>query len=219
MIKNFNYILIFLLTLSSCSNLDKKKPLNEFSTQDSTMLQTENKIGIIDLDSVINFSGLRKRMGELTCEGKTSRLRIKLNDTLYHITGFSNCPTSHETDCYFRRNVISIRNDSLIIGFGAGKVKKPISYLKTELENIMSKTSNFQYNENKVNPALFYFYVEDKYPISTTKKVLKEIVEQFSLIHSKNNPEYFKYNIHFNGFDISNIPPPPPPPKQNKFER
>ena len=215
--KNCNYILIFLLTLSSCSNLNEKKTLNELYSQDFLKFQSENNIEIINLDSITNFSELRTQMGQITCEGKVSGLRFELRDTIYNITGFSDCPNSGEIGCYFRRNLMSIRNDSLIIGYGKDKNKKPISYLKTALNNIMAKTYNFQYNENKVKPALIYFYVEDKYPISTTKRVLKEIAEQFSTINSKNGTDYFKYNILFESFDITKIPPPPPP-KPNEFE-
>ena len=117
---------------------------------------------------------------------------------------------SGETECYFRIKFLSIRNDSLIIGYGKDKEKKPISYLKAELNNIMAKPYNFQYNENKVKPAPIHFYVKDKYPISTTKRVLSEIAAQYSIINSKNNPEFFKYNILFEGFDITSIPPQPP---------
>ena len=216
--KNLNYRLIILLILSSCSNLEEKKPLNELFSQDYEKFQSQNEIGIVDLDSVTNFSELRKKMGELTCEGKISGLSFELYETRYHITGFSDCPTSGEIGCYFRRNFLSIRNDSLIIGYGKDKEKKPISYLKTELNNIMAKPYNFQYNENKVKPALIHFYVEDKYPISTTKTVLKEIAEQFSTINSKNNSDFFKYNILFEGFDITSIPPPPPPLEPNEFD-
>ncbi|MDX1279370.1 hypothetical protein, partial [Oceanihabitans sediminis] len=63
-----------------------------------------------------------------------------------------------------------------------------------------------------LKPALIHFYVEDKYPISTIIIVLKEIAEQFSVLNSKNDSDFFKYNILFEGYDISSIPPPPPPP-------
>jgi hypothetical protein len=216
--KNPNYILIFFLIISSCSYLDEKKTLNELYSQDFKKSQVDNEIRIVDLDSVKNFSELRKKMGELTCEGKVSGLRFELNDTRYHVTGFSDCPTSGEIGCYFRRNFLTIRNDSLILGHGKEKEKKPISYLKTELNNIMAKPHNFKYNENKVKPALIHFYVEDKYQISKTKTVLKEIAEQFSALNSQNDSEFFKYNILFEGYDISNIPPPPPPPIPNEFD-
>ena len=218
--RHFNYILIILLIFSSCSNLEEKKPLNSIFSKDYEKFQTENEIGIVDLDSVTNFSELRKKMVKLTCEGKVSGLKFELNETRYHITGFSDCPTSGEIGCYFRRNLISITNDSLIIGYGKDKIKKPINYLKTELNNIMSKSYNFRSNENKVKPALIHFYVEDKYPISTTKAVLKEIAEQFLVINSKNESDFFKYNILFEGYDITSIPPPPPPPPKmpNEFE-
>ncbi len=211
--KNLNCILIFFLIISSCSYLDEKKTLNEFYSQDFKKFQIDNKIGIVDLDSIKNFSELRKKMGELTCEGKVSGLRFELNDTRYHVTGFSDCSTSGVSGCYFRRNLLIIRNDSLILGHG--KEKEPISYLKTELNNIMAEPHNFKYNENKVKPALIYFYVEDNYQISKTKTVLKEIAEQFSELNSKNDSEFFEYNILFEGYDISSIPPPPMP---NEFD-
>ncbi|WP_157451746.1 lipoprotein [Cellulophaga lytica] len=211
------YILIFLLILSSCSNLNEKKPLSELFSEDFKSFEIDDKIGIIDLDSVSNFAELRQKMGKLTCEGKSSGLRFKSNDTIYHLTGFADCPTSGEIGCYFRRNLLFVRNDSLVIKYGKNKKTEPIEFLKTELNKIISKKYNFQYNENKLKPALIYFYVEDKYPIETTKRALKEIVRQFKEINSQNGSDYFKYNILFEGFDITNIPPPPPP-KQNEFD-
>lgn len=190
--------------------MDKTKPLYELYSQDFKKLRVDNEIGIVDLDSVSNFSELRKKMGQLTCEGKFPGLRFKSNDTIYHLTGSADCPTSAEISCYFRRNLLFIRNDSLVIKFGKNKKKEPIGYLKTELNEIVSKPYNFQRNENKLKPALIHFYVDDKYPISTTKRALKEIVKQFTEINTKNSSDYFKYNILFEGYDISNIPPPPP---------
>ena len=216
--KNFNYISIFLLILSSCSNLGEKQIVNELYSQDFLKFQSENDIAIINLDSIMNFSELRTEMGKITCEGKVSGLRFKLNDTSYNVIGFSDCPNSSEIGCYFRRNLLTIRNDSLILGYGKEKEKKPISYLKTELNNIMAKPHNFIYDETKVKPALIHFYVEDKYPISTTITVLKEIAEQFSALNAKNDSDFFKYNILFEGYDISSIPPPPPPPMSNEFD-
>jgi len=216
--KKLNYILIFFLILSSCSNLDEKKPLYELYSQDFKKFQVINEIEIVDLDSVSNFSELRKKMGELTCEGKLPGLRFKSNDTIYHLTGFANCPTSGEIGCYFRRNLLFVRNDSLVLEFGKNKKKEPIGYLKTELNEIMSKTYTFQHKKNKLKPALIYFYVEDKYPMSTTKRALKEIVKQFAEINTENSSDYFKYNILFEGYDITNMPPPPPPPKPRVYD-
>ena len=218
MMKNFKFILIILILVSSCSNIEEKKHLQEFFSNDYKKIQSENEIEIVDLDSFKNFSELRNKMAKLTCVGKVSGLRFMFNKKRYHITGFSNCPSSGEIGCYFRRNYLSIRNDSLILGYGKDKKEKPINYLNTELQNIMAKPHNFRSNENKIKPALFHFYVEDKYPISTTKRVLKEIAEQFSAINSKYGSEYFKYSIHFESFDITNIPPPPPPPEPNEFD-
>ena len=204
--------------MSSCSNLDEKKTLTELLSEDFKNSQIDGKIGIINVDSISNFSELRKKMGELACEGKSSGLKFKSNDTIYYLTGYADCPTSGEIGCYFRRNFLTVRNDSLILGYGKEKEKKPISYLKTELNNIVAKPHSFIFNENKVKPALIHFYVEEKYPISTTKTVLKEIVKQFNAVNSNKDSDFFKYHILFEGFDISSIPPPPPPPIPNEFE-
>ena len=95
-----------------------------------------------------------------------------------------------------------------MLEFGKNKKKEPIGYLKTELSEIMSKTYNFQYKENKLKPALIYFYVEDKYQISTTKRALKEIFKQFAEINTKISSDYFKYHILFEGYDFTKKPPP-----------
>ncbi|GAA3577901.1 hypothetical protein [Snuella lapsa] len=208
--KNLTYILFVLHVLSSCSHWGERRELKQFYSQDFTKFQERDELVVVDLDSMANFSELRESMGQMTCAGKVAGLRFESNDTLYHVTGFADCPTSSETGCYFRRNLLFVRNDSLIIEFGKNKVKKPIGYLKTELENITRKTYNFQYRENNVKPALIHFYADDKYPIATTKKVLREIAYQFSLLNIKDSPDYFKYNILFEGFDITSIPPPPP---------
>ncbi len=206
------------MILYSCSNFKEKKVLNELFSQDFKSFQTENKLEVIDLDSFSSFSKLRKKIGEITCKNKASGLKFEFAGTLYHITALADCPTSGEISCYFRRNLLTIINDSLIIEYGKKNKKASIVYLKTELENIIKKPYNFQHNEDKVKPALIYVFIEDKYPISTTKKVLKEIAEQFENINSGNKPDFFRYNILFESYDITNIPPPPPPPKSNEMK-
>ena len=210
--------MIFSVILYSCNDFTEKKVLNELFSQDFEKFKAENKLEAIDLDSVGNFSELRKKMGKITCKEKVSGLKFEFTGTLYHITAYADCPTSSVISCYFRRNLLTIINDSLVIEYGKENKKAPIEYLKAELENIIKKPYNFQYNEDKVKPALIRIFIEDKYPISTTKKVLKEIAEQFKNINSGNKPDFFKYNILFESYDITSIPLPPPPPKPNKFE-
>lgn len=195
----------------------KKKTLTDFFSEDYKNFRFHNKIGIINLDSVSNFSELRKKMSELTCEGKSSGLRFVKNDTIFYLTGLADCPTSSEIGCYFSRNLLFVRNDSLLIEYGKNKKKKPIRFLKAELDEIMSQNHNYQHNKNKLKPALIHFYVEDKYPIETTKRTLKEIIRQFKKINSQNGSDYFKYNILFEKYDITNIPLGSPP-KPNEFD-
>ncbi|AXT62277.1 hypothetical protein D1816_18545 [Aquimarina sp. AD10] len=195
------------LFLCSCDN----NPKSKLFSQNFEKSKAKNELEVISLDSVMSFSELREMMGKIACKRKVSGLKFEDNDTIYHILGFSSCPTSSEIACYFRRNLLTIKNDSLIIGRGKEKNKKPIKYLKTELENIISKPYNFQHNKDKLKPALIYLYIEDKHTISITKKVLKEIAKQFQNINPVHKPDFFNYTILFKGFDITNVPPPPPP--------
>ena len=217
--KNLNYIIIFALILFSCDRIEENNVHNELVSQDFEHFMNKNELEVINLKSFKNFSELREKMEKITCKGKVSGLKFELDGKIYNIAGFSDCPSSNETSCYFRKTFLTIRNDSLVDRYGKERTSKSIEYLKTELENILAKPYyNFKYNEGKIKPALIFLYIEDKYPISTTKKVLKEIAEQFDKINSVNNPEFFEYNILFQSFDISSIPPPPPPPVPNKYK-
>ncbi|MFL1897461.1 hypothetical protein ACJRPK_17300 [Aquimarina sp. 2-A2] len=212
--RNFHYVFIFYVTLSACSNSENQIRSELFSSE-FKRLKLENKLEVVNLDSVSNYDELVKKMSQIFCEDKVAGLQFQLNKITYHVTGYSGCPTDEVVSCFFRRNLLTIRNDSLIF---RERKSKPIEYLKTELKSIMSETYTYQYNENKLKPALFHLYVEDKYTIATTKKVLKEIIEQFDTISKANIPDFFKYDILFNDYDVSNIPPPPPPNEEIKNE-
>ena len=172
--KNSFYILIYIIVSSSCSNFDNKEPIDELFSEDFKTLSSDTTIEIIDLDSISNYSELIEQMGQLSCEGKPYGLKFRSNNTVYYVTGYTDCPSSNIINCYFRRNLLYVRNDSLVIE--PGKEKKPIRFPKTELNGIMSKTYSFQHNENQLKPALIHFYVENQYSIETTKRALKEIV-------------------------------------------
>lgn len=212
--RNFHYLFIFYVTLSACSNSENQIRSELFSPE-FKRLKLENKLEVVNLDSVSNYDELVKKMSQIFCEGKVAGLQFQLNKITYYMTGYSGCPTDEVVSCFFRRNFLTIRNDSLIF---RERKSKPIEYLKTELNAIMSETYTYQFDEDKVKPALIYLYVEDNYPITTTKKVLKEIVEQFDTINKLNTPDFFKYDILFNNYDMSNIPPPPPPAEDFKVE-
>ena len=196
------------MIIYSCDNFKEKEVQNELYSQDFKKIKSQNELVIIDLDSIENFSALRKEMGKIACTHKTTGLKFNFMKTNYHITGFAECPMS-VSGCYFFRNVLIIKNDSIIIDKGN---RKPIENLKNEIDSIISKPFNFQHDKDIIKPALIYLYIDDKYPISMTKKVLKEIAEQFKNINSANNPDFFQYNILFESMDFFISPPPPPPP-------
>ena len=210
--KKFNYILILILTLYSCNIFKEKTIQNELYSQDFKKFKTQNELELIDLDSVENFSELRKEMGKIACKGKVSGLKFNFNKTNYYITGFANCPND-VIGCYFGRNTLIIENDTILTDFRNRENNSTIENLKIELDSIISTTYNFQYKKDILRPALIYLYIDDKYPISKTKKVLKEIAEQFKSINSNNKPDYFQYNILFETRSFFAVPPPPPPPQ------
>lgn len=211
--KYFLRISVFLI-LYSCSNIEDGRTQVELYSNSFISSKTKNNIGMINLDTVESFSELRKAMGKLTCEKRISGLRFEINDSIYNLIGYSDCPISGEIGCHFTPNILNIRNDSLILGHGKEKYSKPISYLKQELNNIIESPYRYYFNEERLKPAVIYFYVDDKQPMSVTKKVLKEIVEEFLLINNSKSTSYFEYSILFIGYDITKLPPPPPPPTE-----
>ncbi len=196
--------------------MGEKKNKIELYSNNYISSKSKNNIGVINLDTVENFSELSKAMGKLSCDKRISGLRFELNDSIYNLIGYSDCPNHGEIGCFFTPNILKIRNDSLILGYGKEKSSKPISYLKQELNNIIDNPNNYQVNKNKLKPAVIYLYVDDKYPISTTKEVLKEITKEFLFINNSKHSEYFKYTVLFTGYDITKIPPPPLPPSANE---
>ena len=212
--KNLFYILIILLTLSSCESFeDEGKKLNneEIYSSDFQKFEIQKNFEVINLDSISDFKELRNQMGKLTCEEKITGMKFTYNDKKYYLTGFAECPTFGGVACYFRRNTIIIKNDSIITGSYNDK-KISIEKLEHELNEIISKPINYQYNKEILKPALIYLYIDKEEDISITKKVLKEIIEQFQKVNSNQKTNFFEFNILFKSFDISNITPPPPPP-------
>ena len=209
---NITYIIIF-ISVCSC-NQQEIKPQAQLFSQDYLELKKDNKLEIIDLDSVHNYKNLISRMSKIACKDKLSGLKISFKDTIYNIIGYTNCPEDNTIGCYFRRNFITIQNDSLILERSNKGRKEPIGYLKTMIDSIISKPHNYISNEDKLKPALIQFNVEEKYPINTTKKVLREIATRFQAVVKTDNPDFFSYSILFVNYDISKIPPPPPPPSK-----
>ncbi|TQI71119.1 hypothetical protein JM79_2045 [Gramella sp. Hel_I_59] len=202
-----------ILTFSSCeSYLEQKEPeIQKVYSDHFTELRNEENFKIINIDSFQNFKELTSKMGECTCQDLMSGLSFTVNDKKFFLTGFSECPTFNGVACYFRRNTIMIKNDSIVTDL-FNKKKVPIEELGTELNDIISKPHNFKYNKQVLKPALIHLYIDENQNINQTKKVLKEIIENFQKINSNQKSNFFEYNILFEDFDRTNFPPPPPPP-------
>ena len=210
--KNLYYIFILSLLLYSCNTFKEKKVQNELYSQDFKKFKTQNELVLIDLDSIKDYSQLRKEMGKITCNNKVSGLKVNTKTKVYFLTGFASCPTSGLISCYFGRNHIMIKNDSIIYSLSKMDESIPIENLKIELDSIKSKPYYFQYDKEVLKPALISLSMDNETPISTIKVVLGEIAEQFETIKNEKGPEYFQFHILFENMDFFSIKPPPPPP-------
>ncbi|WP_299155942.1 hypothetical protein [uncultured Christiangramia sp.] len=215
--KKILYILIPVLTFSSCESYQEQKEpeTQKIYSKRFEELKNEENFRIINIDSCQNFQELTSKMGEFTCNGIMAGLSFTIDDKEYFLTGSSECPTSNIVVCYFSRNIIMIKNDSIVTDL-FNQEKIPIEDLKIELNNIISKPYNFKYNEQVLKPALVHLYIDKNQNINKTKKVLKEIVHNFEKIYSNQKNNFFEYNVLFEHFDITNLPPPPPPPSLPK---
>ena len=209
-------ILIFALILNSCARKESYDVKTKIYSVDYEKYRNRNELKTIDLDSIENYSVLRFEMGRIACDDKVSGLKIKSKTTEYYVIGFVACPEYDMVNCYFRRNNISIVNDSIINSWSDTDKSIPIENLRLELDTIMSKSYNFQYGKDSLKPALIRLYMEDESSMAETKRVLSEIALQFEKIKSDKGPAYFQYQILFeniNFFDFEIRPPPPPPKK------
>ncbi|KAA5820845.1 hypothetical protein FPF71_17040 [Algibacter amylolyticus] len=208
----FKSLFIVLLFSSSCNSFDEKEVKNEVFSPEFKNYQLQNNLELINLDTINTYSELRKEMSRIDCSGKVAGLKFSYNQVHYNTLGFAYCPNISEDACYFTPNQFTIKNDSFIKGF---KKRKSIEHLNRVLDTTISNKYNFRYKQNKLKPAVIFLYVEDKHSIVVTKKVLKEIIEQFNRVNSDKSPDYFKYTILFEGYSLLDIPPPPPPPVEN----
>ncbi len=159
----------------------------ELFSEDFKSLKIDDKIGIIDLDSVSNFAELRQKMGELTCKGKSSGLRFISNDTIYNLTGFADCPTSAEIGCYFRRNLLFVRNDSLVIEFGKNKRRVEVERAKAEQALL-----------NYENTALKAF-AEVENSLNNISSLKEELIAREDYFRAASNAEQLSYRRYDKG--------------------
>ena len=213
--KNLVYIFLSSLVLISCNEFDSNSDQNQIYSPEFKKFKNTKELEIINLDSIDNFADLRSEVGKVACNKKIAGLKFRYENIIYNVTGRAECPTSTEISCYFRMNTIIIKNDSLVPDLSNRQQKIPIENLEKTLNNIISIPYNYEYEKDILRPALIHIYIEEKYPISKTKKVLKEIIEQFEKINSVNKTDFFKYIILINQFDLSNIPLPPPLPENS----
>ncbi|MEG9329203.1 hypothetical protein V6B16_14765 [Salinimicrobium catena] len=209
--KNWIYIMILILTTFSCEKFEETTNNQRVYSTDYRSLETKSNFEVIDIDSVQNYSELISEMEKLTCQNKISGLKFTFQEKEYFLTGLTGCPNKNETACYFARNLIIVKNDSIITDL-FNNTKVSLENLHQELNEIASEPINFQFDNENIKPALIHLYIEKGKNISTTKKVLKEIVVQFEKFNSNSIPGFFKYNILFDRFDRTKIPPPPPLP-------
>lgn len=203
-----------LFLIFSCVENSSSASIPKVFSHEFIKVRNSSDFDIIDLDSITNYSELLKKMNLLNCEDKIAGIQFKWENTQYHLIGISGCPALGEIACYFNRNHLYIKNDSIYSGFGIERTQQPIEDLHLVLESIMETPYKYRYDSHKLNQALISFHVTDDQPVTTISRTLKEIVSEFYRINSTKGADFFEYDVLFEDHDVSLLPPPPPPPLQ-----
>nr|WP_299169031.1 hypothetical protein [uncultured Allomuricauda sp.] len=184
----------------------------QFYSKDFLEHKLEKDFEILKLDSFENFGELLASMELLSCEDKWIGLEFNHENIYYHITGYTECPTSGIISCHFNQNMIFVKNDSLrLSGFGEGKFH--INELKTQIIKFNDYSEYHGiFGKRRLKPALVFLNVQNNLPIVKTKEVIKEIAEQFKKINEELGTEKYFYQLNFERYSYLDIPPPPPPP-------
>lgn len=204
-------IILFLPVIIGCSNYENSEidySTSEIFSPQFKELQKVGKLKLIALDSLKTYSDLISEMQKSTCADKVPGLVFSNKKTNYHLVGFTYCPASNSVGCYFRVNSIIISESSVI----ADEEIIDIDQFDDFLNELMANPLNYQYDENKLKPAIIRFYAEETYPIGYTKEVLSKISAAFDKINGTKE-DFFTYTILFKNRKYRPIPPPPPPPK------
>lgn len=183
----------------------------QFYSKDFLEHKLEKDFEILKLDSFENFAELLESMEILSCEDKWIGLEFDYENISYHVTGYTECPTSGIIACHFNRNMVFVKNDSLrLSGFGEGKFH--INELKTEIIKFNDYSEYHGiFGKRRLKPALVFLYVENNLPMERTKEVIKEIVEQFKSVNEELGTKKYSYQLNFERYSYLDIPPPPPP--------
>lgn len=212
-------IVLVLLCLTSCEQPEHSRESIRFTGTSLENTQRSLDYRAIDLDLLNSYTQLMDRAEDTACENEQPTLSFSLRDTIYNIPAFIDCPDDRIISCHFNRNILIVKNDSLINLVRTRNEFSSIENLNEELRFIISKPFNYSSRYSKMKPVLIHLYVEDQYPIITTKKVLSGIAKGFDEINRSYNTDYIKYHILLERTDLSNIPiPPPPPPPLYPFE-
>lgn len=215
------FLLVCLTTLSfSCDYSLENNQNDKLSELTSSKIfsdkflefQVDPDFEIINLENISNFSTLIDRMQTLSCEDKYTGITYQFNDTIYHQYGYVECPTSGIISCFFNRNTIHIKNDSLKNYRASLDSFHPINSLAHQLNTMKHVDYYDSVGEPVLKQILIYLSIEDHYPISKTKEVLAEIEKQFTKANKEKSDNYYRYMIFFEKVSFPDIQPPPPPP-------
>jgi hypothetical protein len=207
--KKLSSIFLIALTIYSCNNstsktLEDEDIEKEFFSNEFKRSIGEKNLEIINIDSISDFSNLRKEIGELTCKEKIPGLTFSLNNKRYNLIGYGKCDSTGEIKCKNASSLVYIQNDSIITDLIKNE-RIHISQLQNILLDIESDNYKYKITDNSQIPILINLDIDDEKPISVTKIVLKEIGENFDDFSADRTLNLNSYNIFFSEYVIGNI--------------
>lgn len=194
--------MVSIIAITSCNRTENKRPVSKDITQNFYSKDFKDKLDkkeltVLDIDTFPNFSELKENISALYCEDRVAGLTFSVNDAQYNLIGYADCKSKKK--CLAASSLIFIQNDSIITDI-TNNQKVHISNLHCLIEDIQRDNYKYINSKDPEIPSLIFFHVDDTYPISLTKSILKEISINFDNPDLDTKIETRPYTIYFTHF-------------------
>ena len=198
-------VLLMAIFLWSCNkskeNTTEEIAISAYYTSDYITSQGEDNFTVINIDSLLNFSELNNKISEVKCNNKIPGLTFSVDKSSYNLVGCLDCAQSKFKRCKGASGFIFIKNDSIVTDL-TNERKIHISELGEVLKEINNGKYKYRITDRPDLPIILNLYVEDQFSISTTKNVLKVIIDEFEQTSERYKTIVYNYEIHFEPYNI-----------------